>query len=410
MRRPLILLPQLLLIGLCPSSISAQQTWAQRHQFSGASRWGAASFSIGDNGYAVGGRDSLSNDLSETWSYKRSTDHWQQRASLPVGKERRLACGWSIGAYGYVACGEYNSGNKRNDLWRFDPVNNNWLQLASLPGLPRYGAFAFTIGAVAYVGGGNNAAPGGPYLQDLWAYDAANNQWSELTGIPDQGRYGATAFTVGDTAYVVGGHKDDQSMGNELWRYVPSTDTWTLMAPIPSAGRAYAMTWSLPQGGLVAGGKGDEAITDAWRYRAGQNEWVYAPPYTGSAGWNACTFSIADSAFAGLGQDVGVPCHDLWVLGFDAVTSVAPVAERSDLLSIEPTVCEPGSVLRMKGPAPALRSIRQVELFDMTGRSSKAEMHADRLVVPVGSGAGRYIVDLTLADGTRRDLPITVME
>lgn len=405
-----LIAPLVLLLNLLPAAASAQQGWEPRHSFPGSSRWGAASFSIGDKGYVVGGRDSLANDLSETWSYGRAGDHWVERAGLPVGKERRLASGWAIGNYGYVSCGEYNSGNKRNDLWRYDPASNNWAQLASLPGLPRYGAYAFTVGGIAYIGGGNNAAPGGPYLQDLWSYDPANNQWAQVSGLPGQGRYGATAFTLGDTAYVVGGHMDDQTMGTELWRYVPATDTWTLMTPLPASGRAYAMTWSLAQGGMVAGGKGDVAISDAWLYRPNDDSWAYAPPYAGAAGWNACTFTIADSLFAGLGQAAGTPCHDLWVLGSEEVTQVEPVQATANALSIEPTVSAPGGVLRMKGPAPALRGIKRVELFDMTGRATYAQLEADKLILPAGAGTGRYIVDVMLADGSRRDIPITVVE
>ncbi len=407
MRRSLLLLA--LLMAMLLFALNAEAQWTQRANCSGFARFGAASFTIGEFGYIVGGRDSLNNDLSETWSYRAPTDHWQAKAGLPVGKERRMACGWSIGNMGYVCCGEYNNSSKRNDLWQFDATNNNWVQRASMPGAARYGAYSFVINGVAYLGGGNAVAQAGPYQADLYSYDPLTNQWTTLTGIPDQGRFAATAFTVGDTAYVFGGKLDDQTLTNALWRYVPATG-WSQVTAMPSNGRMYAMAWSGADQGMIAGGEVNNlTVPDAWAYRPLTNDWIYVPPYPGAGGWAGCTFNINDTAYAGLGQNSVIPERDLWELDLSHVNAVGPVPIGSHGLAVVPSLCASGTSVRLSGAEELLRSVRHVYVYDLTGRRVTTAATTAGVVRIPRMETGRYVLDVSFADGSERALPITVV-
>ena len=324
-----------------------------------------------------------------------------------------MASAWSIGGQGYVLCGEYTSNSRRNDLWQYDPGLNHWNEHASLPSTARYGAYAFTIGGIGYIGAGNGAnTPAGPYLTDLWAYDPSTNTWTAHTGIPDQGRFGSVAFTVGDTAYVFGGKQDDLTWTSELWRYVPASDAWTLMAPMPSTGRRYAMAFSTSDHGIVVGGENNNAtVPDAWIYTPATNAWAYVPAYPGQGGWAGVNMNFGDTAYAGLGQNNGVPHKDLWSLDLNAITAVHEVPLTSNAFTVCPSLCTAGSIVRFNGKEELLRSIGRIALFDLTGRKVfEAMKGSDNTLRVPELGEGRYVLSVAFADGTSRGLPLTIVD
>lgn len=402
-----------IIAALIALSASAQ-SWTQLDPFTGSSRSGTAGFTIGNFAYMVGGRDTIGADLKECWSYLPTTGHWLQKASLPEGQERRYACGFSGNGSGYVCCGVRNSSTKFNNLWRFDPSDDLWSQHASLPGDPRYGAYCFVLGGIAYIGGGTatNAAAG-PFLSDLYAYDMENNLWSSRSGLPGQGLFAASAFTVGDTAYVFGGRKDDLNYSNELWRYVPASDTWTQMTSMPAQGRIYAMAWGGATQGIVAGGQFDGAVVqDAMLYRPASDAWYYAPPYPGAAGSAAFCFSMNESIYAGPGNNGGVAKKELWVLAQDLATELQPVMDADRALSLLPNVCGPEAPLHLSASDEVLRSIKDVRVFDVLGNQVMERSGPPGIsLLPLPAlRTGRYMVSVVFDDDDRRTLPLTITQ
>jgi hypothetical protein len=233
------------------------------------------------------------------------------------------------------------------------------------------------------------------------------------TGLPDQGRFAATAFTVGDTAYVFGGKQDDLTLTNELWRYIPATDTWTQMTSMPAAARMYAMAWSGTSHGIIAGGESSNiTLPEAMFYRPSTDTWGYVPGYPGAGGWAGCAFTVNDTAYAGLGINGIVPHRDLWALESANLTAVPEAAAGIGALSLIPDVCAPSSVVRINASEDLLRSITRIELYDLTGRrvldvpgrSNSSQFHVPQVT------DGRYVMSVSLADGTRRGLPLTIVE
>ncbi|MBK7270982.1 MAG: hypothetical protein IPI07_16225 [Flavobacteriales bacterium] len=99
--------------------------------------------------------------MTDWWEYDPGLDTWTQKANYP-GAGQFLNVGFSIGAIGYVGTG--NDGLVvGSDLWAFAPGNNTWTQQANVPGQSRFGAAAFGIGGKGYLGTG--------FLHDLYEFD-----------------------------------------------------------------------------------------------------------------------------------------------------------------------------------------------------------------------------------------------
>lgn len=84
-------------------SSSQNYVWTQKASLPSQPRMGAAGFSIGNKGYAVGGYTGIA-VLKETWEYDSQTNTWSQKADLP-GSVRYNASGFAINNKGYVCLG-----------------------------------------------------------------------------------------------------------------------------------------------------------------------------------------------------------------------------------------------------------------------------------------------------------------
>src|SRR5262245_51025179 len=79
------------------------------------------------------------------------------------------------------------------------PVFSQWTQKQSMGGIPRSFATGFSIGDTAYVVGGYDG--NGVLFEDVWAYDRTNDTWTQKGNFAGGFRSGATAFTVNGKAY-----------------------------------------------------------------------------------------------------------------------------------------------------------------------------------------------------------------
>lgn len=181
-------------------------TWSQKTDFPGTARQVAVGFSIGNKGYIGTGYDgNLKNDF---WQYDPSTNAWTQKANFGGGI-RAAASGFAIGSKGYIGTGTSaldNSGLS-NDFWEYDPSTNTWTQKANISGSVRVNAVGFSIGTKGYLGTGSGdmEGGGGPYYKDFWEYDPACNAWVSVSDYPGSGSFNLIGFSIGATAYVGGG-------------------------------------------------------------------------------------------------------------------------------------------------------------------------------------------------------------
>ena len=162
-------------------------------------------------------------------------------------------------------------------LWKFDPLTNMWTWVkgpntannpgvygtkgvsspANYPGTRYQGMFAWT-GANGdlwlYGGMGNGSTNAQGYLNDLWRYNIASNQWTWMSGdnlptpfpggsygtqgvaaptnLPPCRREGSSAWTdKNGNLWLFGGESAlaAADISNDLWKYDVTTNMWTWM-------------------------------------------------------------------------------------------------------------------------------------------------------------------------------------
>lgn len=254
---------------------------------------------------------------------------------------------WLFGGWGYGSAGGLGY---LNDLWKYNPVNNQWTWVSgsNLPYQPAsYGTPGVSSpsnvpgarrGAVSWAdANGNLWLHGGlgntttsmtvGYLDDLWKYNIANNEWTWMKGnnVADQnGAYGtqgtsaptnnpgsrmlAVSWTdASGDFWMLGGSGYDASSTsvdflNDLWKYSLTTNEWVWMKGSNSANkngvygtpgvsspsntpgsRINGVTWVDGINNLwIFGGNGYDInsttagyLSDLWKYSPATNEWMF---------------------------------------------------------------------------------------------------------------------------------------
>lgn len=194
---------------------AATNQWTQKADFPGQAPDGCAWFVLNNKAYVVGGTD---NQLiySTVHEYDPVTNTWRKLngnypSSLIFGS------GFSIGNYGYVTCGA--STGEIRDTYRFDPSDESWTTVAEFPGTARQTAVSFTIGQMAWVGGGQSGYTNA--YKDFYRYNAANDTWALAGDIGTQGRAWGVAATVNGKAYIGTGWDFGASFFNDWWEFTP---------------------------------------------------------------------------------------------------------------------------------------------------------------------------------------------
>ncbi|MEL6356095.1 MAG: tail fiber domain-containing protein, partial [Bacteroidota bacterium] len=152
------------------------------------------------------------NPTKDFWTFDPAqppSAQWAELTNVPAGfVAREGAVAFTIANKAYIGTGNSSSGRLK-DFWVFDPAQPLGAQWAALPALPaafvaREDAVVFTIGNKAYIGTGR---AGSVVLKDFWEFDPAQPaglQWTALPNLPDafQARFGAVAFTINTVGYV----------------------------------------------------------------------------------------------------------------------------------------------------------------------------------------------------------------
>jgi len=112
-----------------------------------------------------------------------------------------------------------------------------WNRLADFPGTPRASATAFAIGQKAYVCFGRSGGYS-DLLKDVWEYDAATDTWAQKADFPGRARVKAVAGVINGKAYVglgAQGAYESTNVFKDLWEYDPTSDQWTQKASLPDS-------------------------------------------------------------------------------------------------------------------------------------------------------------------------------
>ncbi len=179
---------------------------------------------------------------------------------------------WLFGGDGY-ATNSPQGGTYLNDLWKYSVATNEWVWMKGSTLYNQFGTYGTQGVATAntnpgvrrnmvcwtdnmgnlWLFGGDGASSNsfnGFFLNDLWKYSIANNQWTWMKGsnlLQQTGTYGTINIaapannpgaryggfgwchpTTGDL-YLFGGQgyaASSSAILNDLWRYSPSTNQW----------------------------------------------------------------------------------------------------------------------------------------------------------------------------------------
>lgn len=308
----------LLALWLLPQLTRAQNTWTRRADLPSLGRETAATFSIGGQGYLLGGWNSPTQIFNDLWSFDPTTNQWTARADLPVpGRHNAVAV--TIGTSAYVGLGRNASNVYQPDWWRYDAGTDQWTRLTDFPGSPRAHAFAFALGGKAYVGAGY---VGTQDLSDFWEYDPATGQWIQLADYPGAGHLHAGTFVAADSlgrslGYVVGGYgAAARRPSAQTWAYEVANDQWLPKANLPAA-RFTLVTWALHGRGYAGGGLASQSgnpFADYWTYDPVADAWTPVAACAGGArGWSQ-GFVIADHGYqvSGTAPNASGPDAQLW--------------------------------------------------------------------------------------------------
>ncbi|WP_025763528.1 Kelch repeat-containing protein [Dyadobacter tibetensis] len=284
--------------------------------FGGSARARAVSFLIGDKGYVGTG---LTNEtvsrVKDFWSYEASSKIWSQKAEFP-GTGRTDAVSFVIGGKAYVGTGydgntQLDNGYKK-DFYSYDPAKNSWTAVADFAGGTRQYASAFSVGDKAYVGLGYN---GSGFYQDFYEYNATTDSWREIATFTGGKRRGATAFTVSGKGYVGFGTSNSNSSTSDLYQFDPAGNAgqgaWTKMVnddeDFPKRTHSLALVFS-DKVYLVGGAN----QSDCWEYVPATNVWTEVTGFEGGQRGYAAGFAVGNLGYFGTGSPSGSAGFDDW--------------------------------------------------------------------------------------------------
>lgn len=324
----------LFVISGCSSNDDLVGNWSKsQSDFSGSARYGAVSFTIDNKVYVGLGQD----DTYQFDNFKQySSAGWKDVATF-IGPKRKFAVAFTATkggkTYGYVGTG-YNkeeSHSQLKDFYEFDPRATtdgkigSWTKIDDLPGKAREQAIAFSINGVGYVGTGyvNSEDGNGGHLNDY--YKLKEGAWTVLSS---EGRKmkGATAFVIGDNAYICTGASNNGSMPKMI-AYNGKTGTWNLelnnlndidIYNHDNMLRTNAVSFVLDGKGYIATGNGNRSV---WEYNTTNDRWTEKTNLETefASRYGAVSFVINKKAYISTGKST-YPLGDVW--NFDPNTNV----------------------------------------------------------------------------------------
>jgi hypothetical protein len=252
-------------------------------------RTGSFSFVIDEYAYIGSGYTSQnatntqSTDLTEFWKYNPNTNTWTQISSIP-SNGRSYPYTFTINNLGFVGGGySLQTGTTLNDLYSYDPSNNTWTDRGkntNIVGL--YKSFSFALNNYGYVGGGINAD--GNYQNTVYKYSLSNNSWTIVNSFPGDKKANAVSFVNNNKAYVVGGETGGGDLSYDFYSF-DGTD-WSELRLIRNAesssyddkytniARYKASAFTINNWAYIVGGEaGSVANTSTWSYDIANDLW-----------------------------------------------------------------------------------------------------------------------------------------
>lgn len=210
-----------------------------------------------------------------------------------------------------------------NDLWRYDLASDEWTELepTGTPPAPRFGHTAVWREGVGLVIWSGQAGP--DFFADIWAYEPGTDAWRELPPAGDvpPARYGSCAGVGPDgRMWISHGFTADTGRFSDTRAYDFATESWSDLTPEgdrPVERCLHDCLWTPDGRLLVYAGQttGAPAIGDLWTYDPAGASWSQAPSPEPPARQLYALAQLQGRAFVfGGGAADGTALGDLWLL------------------------------------------------------------------------------------------------
>ncbi len=295
--------------------------WAPMASLTGASRQGAAGFTIGNKAYIIGGQASnFQTTFDDVWEYDVVSNTWAQKLNFP-GSFRVGGVAFTINGKGYFGFGEDGLGNYYDDIWEYNPVLDTWTQKASLPSSARTNAVGFTIGNKAYVGLGivctiTQIGQVCGKMNDFWEYNPISDTWTQKANFPGNPREYSIGVGLNGKGYVgLGVDSTSTPDFTDFYEYNPITNTWATKANITGIGASDAEAFVLNNEIYVLGGINFNSFTvlnSCKKYNPLTNTWTNSTNFNGGAITAHVALSFPNFILTGTGFDANINTRNDW--------------------------------------------------------------------------------------------------
>ncbi len=175
-------------------------SWTQKSNYPGSPVYAAASFSLNGKGYyGIGNGGTATGPYHvQFYEYNPVTDSWSQKANFP-GISRYGVNSIVSGSYGYVGFGSNETLFAFfNDWYQYNPVTDSWLPKQNYP-IAISNPSSFYINNKIYMACGHNFVNA---FDLMYSYDEVSNTWVSEPAFPGTGRWAGIGFSINNIGYV----------------------------------------------------------------------------------------------------------------------------------------------------------------------------------------------------------------
>lgn len=189
-----------------------------------------------------------------------------------------------------------------------DDLIGYWVRVSDFDGLARSEASAFTIGNKGYIVGGFD---GKKRLTDLWEYNMDTDFWTQKADFPGAARSSAVGMAIDQKGYVGTGY-DGEKYLNDFYEYNPSSNSWEKKNDFPGTARYLATGFGVASKGYIGAGYDGNYLKDFYAYTPASDSWTQIISIGGQKRMGATSFVIGDVAYVCCGVNNGSYVSDFW--------------------------------------------------------------------------------------------------
>ncbi len=171
---------------------------------------------------------------TEVWRYDPVTNTYQAMPALPAGRASG-ALQYTNGELHFIS-GTNLSRQDVGDHWMLNLANGatSWVVKTSLPNPRNHAGSAVVNGLIYYLGGSLGQDPNPITQNQLHAYNAQTNSWTQLANLPaGRNHISAGIVVVGNRFIMVGGDASFNNSQQTVYAYAPATNTWSQLTNFP---------------------------------------------------------------------------------------------------------------------------------------------------------------------------------